>query len=89
MQQSIDPSMRSPLRWAILGFLLCFITLTLMRLRNLILQQERHRPGLLPYYARSRAYDPAFHSWQNFAMGNYAFMSGSLWQPPCYHCWAC
>ncbi|WP_145476305.1 heme ABC transporter permease [Yersinia similis] len=44
MQQSIDPSMRSPLRWAILGFLLCFITLTLMRLRNLILQQERHRP---------------------------------------------
>ncbi|MDN0109081.1 heme ABC transporter permease [Yersinia mollaretii] len=44
MQQSIDPSMRSPLRWAIFGYLFCFITLTLMRLRNLILQQERHRP---------------------------------------------
>lgn len=47
MQQSIDPSMRSPLRWAILGYLFCFITLTLMRLRNLILQQERHRPWVI------------------------------------------
>ncbi|NDL65344.1 heme ABC transporter permease [Acerihabitans arboris] len=44
MQQSIDPSMRTPLRWAILGYLLFFVTLTLMRLRNLILQQERQRP---------------------------------------------
>lgn len=44
MQQSIDPSMRTPLRWAILGYLLLFVTLTLMRLRNLILNQERHRP---------------------------------------------
>ncbi|OWF77824.1 heme ABC transporter permease [Yersinia kristensenii] len=44
MQQSIDPSMRSPLRWAIFGYLFFFITLTLMRLRNLILQQELHRP---------------------------------------------
>ncbi len=44
MQQSIDPSMRTPLRWAILGYLLFFITLTLMRLRNLILTQERNRP---------------------------------------------
>lgn len=43
MQQSIDPSMRTPLRWAILGYWLFFITLTLMRLRNLILRQERHR----------------------------------------------
>ncbi len=44
MQQSIDPSMRTPLRWAIVGYLLFFITLTLMRLRNLILLMERHRP---------------------------------------------
>lgn len=44
MQQSVDPSMRTPLRLSILGFLFFFITLTLMRLRNLILQQERHRP---------------------------------------------
>ncbi len=44
MQQSIDPSMRTPLRWAIVGYLLVFITLTLARLRNLILLQERYRP---------------------------------------------
>ncbi len=44
MQQSIDPSMRMPLRWTIFGFLFLFITLTLMRLRNLILIQERRRP---------------------------------------------
>lgn len=44
MQQSIDPSMRTPLRWAMLGYLLFFITLTLMRLRNMILLSERHRP---------------------------------------------
>ncbi|WP_448665951.1 heme ABC transporter permease [Serratia plymuthica] len=44
MQQSIAPSMRTPLRWAILGYLLFFITLTQMRLRNLILAQERQRP---------------------------------------------
>ncbi|WP_213989842.1 heme ABC transporter permease [Sodalis sp. dw_96] len=47
MQQSIDPSMRTPLRWAILGYLLFFLTLTLMRLRNLILLQERHRPWVV------------------------------------------
>lgn len=44
LQQSIDVAMRMPLRWAMLGFLLLFITLTLMRLRNLILLQEQHRP---------------------------------------------
>lgn len=44
MQKTIDPSMRPPLRWAIFGYLLFFITLTLMRLRNLILAQERLRP---------------------------------------------
>ncbi|WP_168394233.1 heme ABC transporter permease [Erwinia amylovora] len=44
LQQAIDPSMRVPLRWSILGYLLVFIALTLMRLRNLLLQAERHRP---------------------------------------------
>jgi heme exporter protein C len=44
MQETIDPVMRSPLRWAIFGYLFCFITLTLMRLRNLILAQEHLRP---------------------------------------------
>ena len=44
MQQSIAPSMRTPLRLSIFGFLFFFITLTMMRLRNLILAQERHRP---------------------------------------------
>ncbi|MEQ1962824.1 heme ABC transporter permease [Xenorhabdus khoisanae] len=47
MQQSIDPSMRSPLRWTILGFLSLFITLTMMRLRNLILISERHRAWVI------------------------------------------
>ena len=44
MQKSIDPSMRMPLRWAIFGFLGLFGTLTLMRLRTLILMQDRRRP---------------------------------------------
>ncbi|MBZ0059544.1 MULTISPECIES: heme ABC transporter permease [unclassified Leclercia] len=44
LQQSIDPAMRLPLRLIIAGFLLLFMTLTLMRLRNLILLQERLRP---------------------------------------------
>ncbi|PIJ51537.1 heme ABC transporter permease [Erwinia sp. OLTSP20] len=44
LQHSIDPSMRTPLRWSILGYLLVFITLTLMRLRNLILRSEHNRP---------------------------------------------
>ncbi|WP_279047619.1 heme ABC transporter permease [Cedecea davisae] len=43
MQQSIDPSMRTPLRWTIFGFLALFITLTLMRMRNLLLLQESRR----------------------------------------------
>ncbi len=47
MQQTIAPNMRLPLRWAILGYLLFFITLTLMRLRNLILFQERQRPWVI------------------------------------------
>ncbi|ECI2704922.1 heme ABC transporter permease, partial [Salmonella enterica] len=44
MQQSIDPAMRSPLRWAITGYLLLFMTLSLMRMRNLILLMEKRRP---------------------------------------------
>ncbi len=44
MQQSIDPAMRSPLRWAIVGCLLLGITLALMRMRNLILLVEKRRP---------------------------------------------
>ncbi|MDU7868441.1 MAG: heme ABC transporter permease CcmC, partial [Pantoea sp.] len=44
LQQAIAPVMRTPLRWSILGYLLLFLTLTLMRLRNLILLTERHRP---------------------------------------------
>ena len=44
MQKSIDPSMRLPLRWSIFGFLGLFTTLTLMRLRTLILTQDRRRP---------------------------------------------
>lgn len=44
MQQSIDPAMRAPLRLAIIGYLLLFITLALMRMRNLILLMEKRRP---------------------------------------------
>lgn len=44
MQKTIDPSMRTPLRLNIFAFLTLFTTLTLMRLRNLILLQERRRP---------------------------------------------
>ncbi|MBU4683246.1 heme ABC transporter permease [Cedecea davisae] len=47
MQQSIDPSMRKPLRWTIFGFLALFITLTLMRMRNLLLLHESRRPWVL------------------------------------------
>lgn len=47
MQQTIDPAMRMPLRISILGFLCLTVTLTLMRLRNLILLQERRRPWVL------------------------------------------
>ena len=44
MQQSIDPAMRTPLRLAIVGYLLLFVTLALMRMRNLILMMEKRRP---------------------------------------------
>ncbi|QKJ88003.1 Heme exporter protein C [Paramixta manurensis] len=52
LQQAIDPSMRVPLRWSILGFLLLFISLTLMRLRNVILLTERHRPWVAALVTR-------------------------------------
>ena len=54
MQQTIDPSMRYPLRWAIFGYLFFFITLTLMRLRNLILIQERLRPWVAELVNKER-----------------------------------
>ncbi|WP_336286747.1 heme ABC transporter permease [Cronobacter dublinensis] len=53
MQQSIDPSMRAPLRWNIVGFACLFITLSLMRLGNLVLFQERHRPWVAAVLNRS------------------------------------
>ncbi len=55
MQQSVAPAMRSPLRWSIVGFLLLCATLTLMRLRTLILQQERRRPWVREMIARGGA----------------------------------
>lgn len=47
IQQTIDPAMRMPLRCTIFAFLLLFITLTLMRLRNAILFLERRRPWVI------------------------------------------
>lgn len=47
LQQTIDPSMRLPLRICIFAFLTLSVTLTLMRLRNLILQLERRRPWVV------------------------------------------
>ncbi len=44
LQQTIDPGMRLPLRICIFAFLTLSVTLTLMRLRNLIPQLERRRP---------------------------------------------
>ncbi|HHO9292709.1 TPA: heme ABC transporter permease, partial [Klebsiella pneumoniae] len=41
------PSMRLPLRICIFAFLTLSVTLTLMRLRNLILQLERRRPWVV------------------------------------------
>ena len=39
--------MRLPLRICIFAFLMLSVTLTLMRLRNLILQLERRRPWVV------------------------------------------
>lgn len=44
MLQTVAPAMRTPLRLAIVGMMLLYVTLTLMRLRNLILWQEKRRP---------------------------------------------
>ena len=41
MQKTLDPAMRLPLRVMMLGFMSLFVTLSLMRLRNLILMQQR------------------------------------------------
>lgn len=75
MQQSIDPAMRSPLRWAIAGYLLLFMTLSLMRMRNLILLMEKRRPWVSELILKRGApVSPAFSSWSDFfAMGGYAF----------------
>lgn len=54
MQQTIDSSMRTPLRWAMVGYLLLFITVTLMRLRTLILFQERKRPWAIALAQKER-----------------------------------
>lgn len=54
MQQTIDPAMRAPLRWCIFGYLSLFATLTLMRLRNLILIQERRRPWVAALAQKGR-----------------------------------
>lgn len=50
--QAVDPSMRPPLLWAVLGVWLVFITLTLLRLRNLLLHSERHRPWVAAIAAK-------------------------------------
>ncbi|PWC16489.1 heme ABC transporter permease [Brenneria corticis] len=44
MQKTLDPAMRIPLRLMLLGFMSLFVTLSLMRLRNLILMQQRRYP---------------------------------------------
>lgn len=55
MQQTIDISIRTPLRVSILGFLCLFVTLTLLRLRNLILWQERRRPWVVALANKGRS----------------------------------
>ncbi|MCZ7835829.1 heme ABC transporter permease [Atlantibacter hermannii] len=55
MQKSIDPSMRIPLRWSIFGFLGLFVTLALMRLRTLILMQDRRRPWVEEIASKGRS----------------------------------
>ncbi|PKH24474.1 heme ABC transporter permease [Enterobacterales bacterium CwR94] len=52
LQQAIAPEMRTPLRWAILGFLFLFVSLTLQRLRNLLLLTERQRPWVAELAAK-------------------------------------
>ncbi len=67
MQQSIDPAMRSPLRWAIAGYLLLFMTLALMRMRNLILLMEKRRPWVSELILKGAPVSPAFSSWSDFS----------------------
>ncbi len=58
LQQTIDPSMRLPLRICIFAFLTLSVTLTLMRLRNLILQLERRRPWVVALVNKGAADEP-------------------------------
>lgn len=56
-----------------LGLLCLVITLTLMRLRNLILRQERRRPWVAALVNKGLEMSPAFSSFAAFlAMGGYA-----------------
>lgn len=50
--EAVYPTMRTPLLWSVLGVWLLFITLTLMRLRNLLLHSERHRPWVAAIAAK-------------------------------------
>jgi heme exporter protein D len=73
MQQSIAPAMRAPLRLAIIGYLLLFITLALMRMRNLILLMEKRRPWVSELILKEVVDEPRIYSWSDFlAMGGYA-----------------
>lgn len=73
--------MRSPLRWAIAGFLLLFMTLSLMRMRNLILLMEKRRPWVSELILkRGTGESGIFIVERFFAMGGYAFLSGWRWR---------
>ena len=54
LQTTLDVSMRYPLRWMILAFFCLFITLTLLRLRTLILDMERRRPWVIQLATKRR-----------------------------------
>lgn len=55
MLQTVAPAMRLPLVWSMLGMALLFITFTLLRLRNLILWQERKRPWVSELAAKEKS----------------------------------
>lgn len=52
MLQSVAPVMRTPLWLAIIGMILLYLTLTLMRLRNLILWQYKRRSWVIELLGR-------------------------------------
>ncbi|VEB52134.1 heme exporter protein C [Salmonella enterica subsp. enterica] len=83
MQQSIDPAMRSPLRWAIAGYLLLFMTLSLMRMRNLIFTDGKTPPvGERTDTEKGAPVSPAFSSWSDFFRHGRVrlFLSGWRWR---------